>query len=446
MTKPNRLAARVAAVSLIALATACTGPVTGGQRNAALDGKAEAGKVGLATRAQIALESNDIATATALAEQAVEASPNDASFRALLGNCYLAAGRFQSAAAAYKDSLTLVGNQPKVALRLALVQTALGRNAEANELLYQAQQIMDPTDLGLALALAGNSAAAIQVLEQASRQVAAEPRTRQNLALAYALAGRWNEARVVASQDVPADQLDARIQQWMALSKPAHQSDQVASFIGISPVVGDPGQPVRLALNKSADDVRYAAAEPVPTPAVTEGLTETASVAVPQAAPYQPEPAPVMAETAPVADPIAPQPDPAPVVAMAEAPRRAPVAEPALSPSAVRVTQAVSNLRRAAARANARDGKVVVQLGAYSSRDRIQAAWKKVSNNYAAVKGYTPVSARYSGPKGTFYRLSVQGFGSDREARKFCSSLQQSGRACFVRTTAGDAPFQFAAR
>lgn len=446
MTKPNRLATKVAAVSMIALATACSGPVMGGHRDAALDGKADASKIGLATRAQMALEANDIAGATALAEQAVEASPNDASFRALLGNCYLAAGRFQSAEAAYKDSLTLVDNQPKVALRLALVQTALGRTAEANELLYQSQQIMDPTDLGLALALAGNSNAAIQVLEHAARQVGAEPRTRQNLALAYAFAGRWNEARVVAAQDVPADQLDGRIQQWMALSKPTHQSDQVASFIGIAPVAGDPGQPVRLALNKTAEDVRYAAAEPIPAPAVTEGLTETASVEVPQAAAYQPEPQPVMAETSPVADPIAPQPEPVAPVVLAEAPRPAPVAEPALSPAAVRVTETVSNLRRAAARANARNSKIVVQLGAYSSRDRIHAAWKKVSANYASVKGYTPVSARYSGPKGTFYRLALKGFGSDREARSFCSRLQQSGRACFVRSVAGDTPVQFAAR
>ena len=35
-----------------------------------------------------------------LAERAVEKSPRDAGFRALLGNCYLAGGRFASAEAA----------------------------------------------------------------------------------------------------------------------------------------------------------------------------------------------------------------------------------------------------------------------------------------------------------------------------------------------------------
>lgn len=447
MTKPNRLGAKLAAASLIALATACSGPMGHASRDGGMNGKADAAKVGLATRAQMALQSNDIAGATALAEQAVEASPNDASFRALLGNCYLAAGRFQSAEAAYRDSLTLVANQPQVVLKLALVQTALGRPNEANSLLYQAQQMIDPTDLGLALTLAGNSDAAIQVLEAAAREVGAEARTRQNLALAYAFSGRWSEARIVAGQDLAAGQVDARIQEWMALAKPARQSDQVAAFIGISPVAGDPGQPLRLALNKTAEEVRYAASEPLPSPAVTEGLTSTAAVEVPAAQPYQAEPAPVMASAEPIpapvaADPIAPVAETPAPVAMAEA---RPV-EPALSPAAVRVKETVASLRRSAARANSRNSKIVVQLGAYSSSASVQVAWKKAAAKYASLKGYTPVSAKFAGANGTFYRLSVKGFASDRDARGFCSKLQASGRACFVRSTAGDAPVRFASR
>ena len=50
---------------------------------------------------------NDSATAISLAERAVEASPNDAGFRALLGNIYFAAGRFASAESAYRDSISL---------------------------------------------------------------------------------------------------------------------------------------------------------------------------------------------------------------------------------------------------------------------------------------------------------------------------------------------------
>ena len=71
------------------------------------------------------------------------------------------------------------------------------------------------------MALAGRTDDALAVLEAAAARHGADARVRQNLALAYALSGDWTNARTVAAQDVPADQLDARIQQWMQLAKPA---------------------------------------------------------------------------------------------------------------------------------------------------------------------------------------------------------------------------------
>ena len=49
------------------------------------------------------------------------------------------------------------------------------------------------------------------------------------------------------------------------------------------------------------------------------------------------------------------------------------------------------------------------------------------------------------GAKGTVYRLSVQGFASDNDARDFCEALQSAGGSCFVRAVAGDAPVRLAA-
>ena len=122
-----------------------------------------------------------------------------------------------------------------------------------------------PSDYGLALALAGRPADAIAVLNSAARQTGADARVRQNLALAYAFAGDWTQARTIAAQDVPADKLDARIQQWMQMAKPAHASDQVAALTGVTPAASDPGQPVRLALHKT--DSRLAAVVPPAAPA-----------------------------------------------------------------------------------------------------------------------------------------------------------------------------------
>lgn len=448
MNKSHRLGTTLTAVSLIAIATACAGPGTSRPRSASIfGGKVDTANIGLATRAQMALASNDVATAIPLAERAVERSPNDAGFRALLGNCYLAAGRFASAEVAYRDSLTLVPTQPQIVLKLALIQIAQGKKDEAKLLLAEAQGLLDPADTGLALALAGDPQSAVMLLEQAARAVGADSRTRQNLALAHAFAGNWEQARTVAAQDVPADQLDTRIQQWMVLAKPARSSDQVAAFIGIQPVAGDPGQPERLALNK-IDAVREAAAEPVAAPAPTA----LAAVDLPPAAEPAPSPEPVAvaaAEPVPSPEPspvAAPEPTPAPVYAAAPvSPIRQ--ARPALSAAAVRLSDSVPALRKAAApKPRTGNSRAVVQIGAYSSRDRVAVAWSKVAGKYGSLKRYTPVTARFAGAQGVVYRLSVKGFASNGEAASLCASLKRAGGSCFVRSVSGDAPVQFASR
>ena len=437
MTDPNRLGAKLAAASLIALATACAGPGASGPRSASIFGdKVDTANIGLATKAQLALAANDIATAIPLAERAVERSPNDAGFRALLGNCYLAAGRFASAEAAYRDSIALVATQPQVILKLALVQTAQGKSGDAIRLLAEAQSVINPADLGLALALAGDSQSALQVLDPAARANGADSRTRQNLALAHAFAGNWGQARVIAAQDIPADKIDARMTQWMALAKPGRPSEKVAAFIGVQPVAGDPGQPVRLALNKVDANARQAAAEaaPAPTP-----IAEPVAIAAAEPAPQ------------PIAEPIA-APGPAPIAAAAPQPIRiaaAPIrqARPALSPAAVRLSDTVASLRRNAS-LPLRSGRsrAVVQLGAYKSGGRVALAWGKVATKHAHLRAYTPVSARFAGAHGIVYRLSVKGFASEREAMGLCNSLKRAGSNCFVRAVSGDAPVRFAAR
>jgi Flp pilus assembly protein TadD len=441
MSKSKRLGTALTAVSLIAITAGCTTPGSKVGSASMFGGPVNSGELGLATKAQLALASNDVASAISLAERAVERSPQDAGFRALLGNCYLAAGRFASAEAAYRDALSIYPNQAQIVLKLALVQIALGKNDEAKLLLAESQGLVDPSDAGLALALAGDPQAAVALLEPVARTVGADARTRQNLALAYAFAGDWNQARTVAAQDVPADQLDARIQQWMALSTPARTSDQVAALIGIQPAAADPGQPVRLALNKE-EAVREAAAQPVVEPYVEPAspveLSSSATVELPP-----------VAET-PVAVPPT-------VLAEAVAPEQVKPADmqqaslqearPALSPAAARLSDPMPALRKASApRPVAGKSRTVVQLGAYSSRERVAAAWAKVSGKHGSLKNYVPVTARFTGAHGTVYRLSVKGFDNRKDAAGLCASLKRNGRDCFVRAASGDAPVQFASR
>lgn len=470
------------AISTAALACAIAGCAAPQSRvsSASFGGKAD-GEIGLAMRAMAALNANNLPLAVNLAERAVARTPNDAGFRALLGNAYFSSGRFASAEAAYKDSLAIYSNQPATVLKLALVEIAQGKSAEAVAFLEAARGVLDPADYGLALALAGRAPDAVQVLHASARQPGADARVRQNLALAYALSGDWSQARTVAAQDLAANQVDARIKQWMLFAKPARASDQVASLTGVTPVAADPGQPVRLALRKGGAQLALATPQPQPVAAPAP-----APAPEPQQYYSTPEPAPAPAAeisqairpSPPPADParvaaFAPEPQPEVAVALPPPPPADPVrvvtaavaeiaaaafdkfAPPAFKPAAPRKASAprkAAKLYRAAAAtvrpAVLRRGgsTAVVQLGAYGSSQRVLAAWNSAARRYTALRAYAPMSARFNTGRETVYRLSVRGFASQAEAARLCAALRRSGGACFVRTVAGDAPVQIASR
>jgi Flp pilus assembly protein TadD len=450
MSKPVRFGSAVSLVVLSSVMIAgCAGPQNRAQT--ASSTKVD-GDVGLAVRAAAALNANDYANAVALAERAAAKTPEDAAVRTLLGNAYFASGRFASAEAAYKDALFVESNQPGVILKLVLVEIAQGQTAEAMNFLEAGKGVLDPADYGLALALAGHPEAGIAVLDPAARAPGADARVRENLALAFALSGDWANARTIAAQDVPADQLDNRIHQWMQLASPHRPSDQVAALVGVQPAASDPGQPVQLALSKT--ETRLAEAAPVATAPAT-----SVTVSLPPA-----RPAPAVAEIAPP-PPLAAA--PAPVAAFAPAPveeAALPIAPPAPAPVARRLFAAIAprapvhmSARKAppvheaaaapsfAAVRNGRSG-AVVQLGAYGSPQRVEVAWTVAARRFGGLKHYAPLSARFDSARGPVYRLAVRGFGSFSEANALCASVRRSGGSCFVRNFAGDAPVQFAMR
>jgi Flp pilus assembly protein TadD len=447
MNKPLRSSSAASIVVLASILASCAAP--GAHTGAATSFGGKVGDVGLATRAQIALNSNKVPEAIQLAEQAVAKAPTDAGFRALLGNAYFAGGRFRSAEAAFKDSLALYPNQAQVMLKLTLVQIALGKKDEAVATLDVARPALGESNYGLALALAGHLTEAIKALEPAARDANADATVRQNLALAYAFAGKWDDARAVAAQDVPANQLDTRIRSWMQLVSPKSPADQVAALVGVTPAAVDEGQPVRLALAHPGTELAQASAPvaaaapkpvaaPAPAPVVT--LAPPVVTAVAQASPARP--APVVLASVPPAPPPS-RPTLASLTSTAVADAKAVFAAvmphhaaPAASPAKPR---AVAAVRRG-------NSPAVVQLGAYGSPDRVLAAWNGKAAKYGALKAYLPMSAKFATPKGVFYRLSVRGFASDAEARNLCTALHRKGASCFVRNTAGDRPVQYASR
>ena len=456
MARLPRFGTAISAAALASMIAGCAAPMS--RSSSAAPGKAN---LAYGLRAQMALGAGDLISAVDLAEKAAEVSPQDATVRTLLGNVYFASGRFASAEAAYADTLSLAAD-PQIILKLALVQIAQGKKAEALSLLQSARGMIEAADLGLALALAGQPGDAVQLLEQAARASGADSRVRQNLALAYALSGDWSAARMVAAQDLSPALVDSRIDQWMKLSTPARPSDQVAALVGVSPAAADPGQPVRLALTSNSTRVAaaapqpapamepaavqpmFAAAEPIQAPAFAAPVVEPIAIAAVEAPASAPTPAPeVQPEPKPAASAllaaaaIAPE---APAAFAAMTSSFAPKVEPASAP------KKPAPVRRASAPKPSGDSKAVVQLGAYSSAERVSVAWSQLTQKYPALGNFSPLRARFAGPKGTVWRLSIRGFDNQQDAISRCQLLKSRGGSCFVRSTAGDSPVQVASR
>jgi len=103
-------------------------------------------------------------------------------------------------------------------------------------------------------------------------------------------------------------------------------------------------------------------------------------------------------------------------------------------------------LPKVAVRKASGNSGAVVQIGSYSNAARVASAWNAAAHRYSGLRNYSPMSARFDSGKGTFYRLSVKGFGSVGEANALCSSIRRGGGTCFVRGTAGDRPVELASR
>ncbi|WP_082472950.1 SPOR domain-containing protein [Sphingomonas sp. Leaf357] len=396
--------------------------------------------------ARKALAGDDALAAVKFGEAAVSYDPAVVAYRLILGQAYLKAGRFTSAHAAFSDALVLDPTNGKAALNLALAEIAEGNWDGARHTLDANAATIPVSDRGLAMALAGDPGGAVELLGPAVRAPDADAKTRQNFALSLALAGRWQDAKTVAAMDVAPGDLDARILQWAAFANPKSASDQVASLLGVTPVV-DPGQPVALALN-SNKTVAVAAAVPVDTfmpKAQPEATAVAAAMGTPVVAPAA-EPVPVMASVSSVS--FAPRREivqllPARAVNTVPAKREsapgAAIANVFVAKSRTATSAFVVPKAKAApvgAAVGSAKGGYFVQLGAFENAAVAKDAWGRASR-VSHFGGRAPSGAQFAGKSGNFYRLSVGGF-TREDADKTCRSYRAKGGHCFVRTGAGD--------
>ena len=509
----NRTAFKLAASTMIVSVTmvACTAQSEAMRRGIGPSTKANAPSDRDAARAyengRRALAAGNLAQAITEVESAVALSPRDAGYRHLLAEAYLKSGRFESARATFADVVELDPSNTRARLSLALMHVAAGRPQAAVGQLDELHGRAAPADLGLAYALAGLPERGIEILGPAARAGGATPRLRQNLALAYALAGDWVRARAVAAQDLSPAEVPARLQAWASMARPDAGSSRVAALIGVSPV-GDPGQPQRLALGPASAPVALASAD-VPeaeAPIAEAPLQVAAAPAAPPAASArgldqvirmasaEPVSAPRVApraESAPVRDdsvsdwglPASSNPAPAEAAeaaAPAEAPSHylpaAPAPAPVATPAEARFVSAARSLsrpnsavvrtasaslpsspafRRPAAvqpradqpQPDVRRGNapVVVQLGAFISETNAERAWQTISQRHR-LNAHVPLTTTIAIDGRVLHRVSVAGFSGRTDAVQLCESIRSSGGVCFVRSEAGDASIRWAAR
>jgi Flp pilus assembly protein TadD len=378
-----------------------------------------------ASQAEEALANGKHARAVAHAEAAVLAEPRSAAYRSVLASAYLDAGRFASAETTFKDAIQLGDNSPRNALSLALALSAQGKYPEAATLLNEREGEIATADLGLALALAGQPERGIHLMSNAIRGGDNTAKMRQNLAYSYALAGRWREARLMAAQDVPADQLNDRIEQWALMASPDAWHARVAALLQVPAGVRDGGQPTQLALANN--------------PSIDQLAGEAAAVA----AADTPELAPLAVAMTPVNElpAVEPEPHEAPAPAARSSNFQAAFAPAATAPvaqDASRFAQAPVVQRApvrgelSAARGTDRaDGTHLVQLGSFSSEQGARRAWSIYTRKYPDLAGHEMVLSEAVVRGKRYWRVSAAGFGRTA-ASSMCGRVRAAGAGCFA--------------
>ncbi len=428
--RQNRKAVRYVAGTALALAL-----VTGGVSQGPLP------LVG-ATEAVAAESNRKLDNKVAKAESRVEERFEDANVRAQLGHAYLQAGRFESAATTFEDARALGDDTVRTALSLALAYIGSGKDPEAILILEQARDSIPDSDLGLALALAGETGRGIAILSDALRSGDNTAKIRQNLAYAYAMDGRWREARLMAAQDVPADQLNARMSEWAQQARPEDSRLRVASLLS-APMRADSGQPQHLALAPvqvpeavavaETSDVELAAATSDEVAPIENGESFWTNQSAKTAAPVKTVASNDFSnafEAEQPAERVVSRPVVQPVRETAKPVEAAPVVK---TPARRQVSTSAPAVKASG------NGTHLVQLGSFSSPESAERAWEIYRKRYPELQEFqkTITPAEVRGKK--YWRVAAAGY--DRgSANSMCSNVKSGGRGCIAYSASKPLP------
>ena len=419
-----------------------------------------------AAAANDALRGGDPISAVELAEHAVALDSSHEEARTVLAKAYFGAGRFRSAAEAYTDLITMRPRDDRHRLGAVLANLADGDTRRARDLVEPLHTKVElSTDVGLAFVLLGDPERGIDLLENSVRQGISTARTRQNLALAQALAGRWNNARVTAAIDLHPKDVEARVAEWAALSVSKDPAARTAMLLKIEAAPMDAGRPAQLAYNApKAAAVQHAAPNPKAAgPARAQARIETVSlpiapgaaltpgtlpnVAVPKAKPSNLPLRLAAAETEVVSVP-APAPAPARLVRANElrVAARTPsfearqhaaaeVGETEVAGAEAKTADmaAAAQADGAAALPESGEGAWLVQLGSYDRPEWVGENWQVLKTRNDFLAAYKPVRSKAEVDGRTYYRLSVGRFDTREDASAVCEAIKETGETCFLR-------------
>jgi hypothetical protein len=244
----------------------------------------------------------------------------------------------------------------------------------------------------------------------------------------------------MAAQDVPANLVGSRMEEWSRMAQAQAWQTRVAALIGAPAGVADAGQPVQLALvnNPSVEQLAteaaaYAAPKaelaandtPAPQPAASHELAPldqaTPQVAVASyPAPKTVEPDNFQAAFATIA--------PSPSAHVNQDTRRF-VSQPVVQAAAVRQGTAPRAAKAVAVKQSA--GTHLVQLGSFASEQGARRAWGIYAKRYPELANHQMVISEAVVSGKHYWRVSAAGYGV-ATSQAMCGRVKSSGQGCFA--------------
>lgn len=245
----------IAGASVLAL-NACSNTAQDGSKPGMSDKTSQSVASAMQKAGDASRNRGDNRSAAAFYQRAHNADPNSVGALNGLGESYAAAGVFKQAAAAFRKALAVdkkntralrgLGNvliaqdQPDLAIAefekvlasdpkdfrayngLGVAHDAGAQHSKAQEYYYAGLEIVPGdvnlrSNLGLSLAFSGHYTGAIDVLLPLARRKGATARDRQNLALAYGLAGKVDEATKFSRMDMDSQAVQRNLSYYAAL-------------------------------------------------------------------------------------------------------------------------------------------------------------------------------------------------------------------------------------